>query len=81
LNKLQITPEQVAYVGDDLPDLPLMQRSALGIAVADGHWFVKENATWITFNDGGYGAVRDVADLILDAKGLLSDIHQDYLTQ
>ncbi len=57
LKKLDIKPSQVAYMGDDLPDLPLMQRSALGIAVADAHWFVKDNADWISFNDGGYGAV------------------------
>jgi len=81
LNKLDIKPSQVAYMGDDLPDLPLIQRSALGIAVADAHWFVKDNANWITFNDGGYGAVRDVADLILDAKNLLDNIHQEYLNQ
>ena len=81
LKKLDIKPSQVAYMGDDLPDLPLMQRSALGIAVADAHWFVKDNANWISFNDGGYGAVRDVADLILDAKNLLDTIHQEYLNQ
>ncbi len=81
LNKLDIQPSQVAYMGDDLPDLPLMQRSALGIAVADAHWFVKDNADWVTFNEGGYGAVRDVADLILDAKSFLDTIHQEYLNQ
>jgi len=81
LNKLDITSRQVAYVGDDLPDLPLIKRSALGIAVADAHWYVRENANWITFNDGGFGAVRDIADLILDAKGLLDTIHQEYLNQ
>ncbi len=81
LQKLDISTDQVAYVGDDLPDLPLMQRSVLGIAVADAHWFVREKANWVTFNDGGYGAVRDITDLILDAKGLLGTIHQDYLTQ
>ena len=81
LNKLDLTPEQVAYVGDDLPDLPLMRRSALGIAVADAHASVIDKADWITFNDGGYGAARDVADLILDAKGLLENIHQEYWQQ
>ncbi|RLA02401.1 MAG: 3-deoxy-manno-octulosonate-8-phosphatase KdsC [Gammaproteobacteria bacterium] len=81
LDQLSLTPEQVAYVGDDLPDLPLMRRSGLGIAVADAHFSVKDRADWITFNDGGYGAVRDIADLILDAKDLLTDIHQDYWQQ
>ncbi|PCJ46131.1 MAG: 3-deoxy-manno-octulosonate-8-phosphatase KdsC [Gammaproteobacteria bacterium] len=81
LSKLEIQPEQVAYMGDDLPDLPLMRRSGLGIAVADAHFFVKEKADWITSSDGGYGAARDVADLILDAKGLLNDIHNGYWQQ
>ena len=43
--------------------------------------FVKEKADWLTFNDGGYGAARDVADLILDAKGLLENIHDGYWQQ
>ena len=81
LEKLNISPQQVAYIGDDLPDLPLMRRSGLGIAVADGHWYVREKADWITFKDGGSGAVRDVADLILDAKELLESIHQNYWQQ
>ena len=81
LDKLEITPDQVAYIGDDLPDLPLMRRSALGIAVADAHWSVLEKADWVTFCDGGYGAARDVADLILDAQGILENIHLDYWQQ
>lgn len=81
LSQLELIPEQVAYVGDDLPDLPLIRRSGLGIAVADAHFSVKDRADWITFNDGGYGAVRDIADMILDAKGLLEDIHQGYWQQ
>ena len=78
LDKLDIDTTEVAYVGDDLPDLPLMRRSAIGIAVADAHFSVKDKADWITFNDGGFGAVRDIADLILDAKGLLENIHKGY---
>ena len=81
LKKLDIGQDQVAYLGDDLPDLPLMRRSALGIAVADAHWSVKEKADWVTFSDGGHGAARDVADLILDSQGLLDDIHLGYWHQ
>ena len=81
LKKLELQPEQVAYMGDDLPDLPLMKRSGLGIAVADAHFAVKEKADWVTFNDGGCGAARDAADLILDAKGLLDKIHDGYWQQ
>ena len=81
LSQLDLQPNQIAYVGDDLPDLPLIRRSALGIAVADAHWSVLEKADWVTFNDGGNGAVRDVADLILDSKGLLNELHQKYWQQ
>jgi len=79
LSKLSITPEQVAHVGDDLPDLPLMQISGLGITVSDGHHFVKEHADWVTESKGGEGAVREIADLLLHAQNKLTRIHQEYL--
>jgi len=81
LGKLGLNADEVAYIGDDLPDLPLIKRSALGIAVADAHFSTREKANWITFNDGGCGAIRDVTDMILDAKGLLDDIHRGYWEQ
>ncbi|AKE52679.1 3-deoxy-manno-octulosonate-8-phosphatase KdsC [Kangiella geojedonensis] len=75
---LSLEPRQVCHVGDDLPDLPLMRRSGLGVTVADGHWFVREKADWTTQNNGGFGAVREITDLILESKGLLEKIHQEY---
>lgn len=70
---------QIAHVGDDLPDLPLMKKSGLGICVADGYGFVKQHADWVTDNAGGSGAVRDVADLILFAQNKLEAITSGYL--
>ncbi len=62
--------EEIAFIGDDLPDLPLMAKVALGIAVADAHEAVRRQAAIITRNAGGKGAVREVCEMILEAKGL-----------
>ena len=62
---------QVAYVGDDIVDVQAMQLAALSFAVADAHPWVKEQADITTQQAGGKGAVREVCELILDAKGLL----------
>lgn len=79
MKKLGITANEVAHVGDDLPDIPLMKRSGLGISVADGHYFVRQNSDWITNKIGGEGAVREIADLLLFSQGKLDIIHQGYL--
>jgi len=64
-----VTDEEVAYVGDDLPDLPIMQRAGLSVAVGDAVPEVKRAAHYITSVDGGKGAVREVVELILKAQG------------
>jgi 3-deoxy-D-manno-octulosonate 8-phosphate phosphatase (KDO 8-P phosphatase) len=74
-----LTTEQVAYVGDDVVDLPIMTRVGFAIAVQDAHPYVKKHAHWITQNNGGQGAVRDVCELILEARGLLSQTLESYL--
>lgn len=66
--RLQLDNEQFAYVGDDLPDIPIIQQVGLGIAVANAVHQVKEFATWETQKTGGRGAVREVCDLILTAQ-------------
>lgn len=65
---LKVEPDAVAYTGDDLPDLPLIQRVGLGIAVANAHPMVREAAHWVTRIPGGEGAAREVCDLILSAR-------------
>ena len=79
VEKLGLTHEVIAYLGDDLPDLPLMQRVGLSIAVANAIPFVREHAHWTTTAHGGKGAAREVCDLILRGKGLLANIHNSYL--
>jgi 3-deoxy-D-manno-octulosonate 8-phosphate phosphatase (KDO 8-P phosphatase) len=67
---LNLTPQAVASVGDDIPDLPLLEVARLAIAVADAHPSVKSQAHFITQLPGGQGAVREVCDLILEGRRL-----------
>jgi 3-deoxy-D-manno-octulosonate 8-phosphate phosphatase (KDO 8-P phosphatase) len=71
--------EQIAYVGDDVVDLPVMTRVGLAIAVQDAHYLAKQHAHWVTPSGGGRGAGREVCELIMDAQGRLHDSLQSYL--
>jgi 3-deoxy-D-manno-octulosonate 8-phosphate phosphatase (KDO 8-P phosphatase) len=64
-----VTDEETAYVGDDLPDLPILERVGLAVAVADAVVEVKRAAHYVTTLKGGEGAVREVVELILKAQG------------
>ncbi|MHB8424422.1 MAG: 3-deoxy-manno-octulosonate-8-phosphatase KdsC [Gammaproteobacteria bacterium] len=68
LQQLALAPHQVACVGDDLPDVPLMETAGLAIGVHDAHPLVRAQAHWCTQACGGEGAVREVCDLILAAR-------------
>lgn len=68
LAELGLEPRQVAFVGDDLPDLPAMKHAGLAIAVADAHPQVQAAADWTTALPGGHGAVREVCDFLLAAQ-------------
>jgi len=70
---------QVAYVGDDLPDLPIMRRVGFAIAVQNAQGFVKQHSDWVTSARGGDGAVREVTDFILHSQGLLDAQQASYL--
>lgn len=69
LEALGLSPEQAAFTGDDLPDLPAMRIAGLAVAVANAHPWVAEQAHWQTGRTGGMGAAREVCDLILHARG------------
>lgn len=60
---------QVAFMGDDLPDLEAMLAVGLGVAPANAHRWVADRARWITTASGGQGAARELCDLLLDAQG------------
>ncbi|MGA0585865.1 KdsC family phosphatase [Dyella sp. KRB-257] len=69
LDALNLAPGQVAFTGDDLPDLPPMGIAGLAIATANAHPWVVERAHWQTRRAGGEGAAREVSDLLLLAQG------------
>ncbi len=73
--KLSIAPEQTGYVGDDLIDWPVMEKVGLKVCVADGHPLLVQRANYVTAIKGGHGAVREVCDLILQARNEL-DVHK-----
>ncbi len=64
-----VHPEQIAFMGDDLPDLPIMRKAGLSITVADAHQSVIEKADMVTCACGGKGAVREVCEKILKSQG------------
>lgn len=72
--KTGVGPAEMAFVGDDLPDLPIMRRVGLSIAVSDACDEVKERADLVTEAPGGDGAVREVCESILKARGLWEGI-------
>ena len=70
VDRTGVAPQNTAFMGDDLPDLGLMRHVGLSIAVADAHELVRERSDWITTASGGYGAVREVCEALLKAKGI-----------
>ena len=71
--KLNLQPHEVAYVGDDLIDWPVMAEIGLSVAVADAHPLLLPRANYVTRIAGGRGAVREVCDLLLLAQGKLDE--------
>jgi len=65
--------EEIAYVGDDVIDLPVMRQCGFAVAVANAREQVKAEAHYVTPHAGGEGAGRDAIDFILNAKGVLRD--------
>jgi 3-deoxy-D-manno-octulosonate 8-phosphate phosphatase (KDO 8-P phosphatase) len=68
LARLAVERAEVACIGDDTADLPMFERSGLNVAVADAHADVIAKADWVTTRPGGRGAVREVCDLLLNAR-------------
>jgi 3-deoxy-D-manno-octulosonate 8-phosphate phosphatase (KDO 8-P phosphatase) len=73
-----LRPEQVAFVGDDLPDLPLLRHCGLAVAVADACAEVRAEAHYVTRAPGGRGAVREVIELILRCQGRWQAVVERY---
>lgn len=77
-DQLQIPPEQVCYIGDDLTDLAVIQTVGLGVAVADAAEEIRAAAAYTTKLGGGQGAVRELLELILKAQGRWDDLIEKY---
>ena len=77
--ELGISDSQIAYVGDDLPDLPVMRRVAVPIAVADAAEEVRAIAKYVTRYPGGYGAVRDAIEFVCKETGIWQQVLDRYL--
>lgn len=68
-DKLQLSDEQIAYIGDDGPDLPVMELVGLAVAVNDAHPLIKRISHYTTMLPGGFGAVRELTDLLMLENG------------
>jgi 3-deoxy-D-manno-octulosonate 8-phosphate phosphatase (KDO 8-P phosphatase) len=68
IKKYRLTDLEMAYMGDDLIDLPVLRRVGLAVATANAHPLVKKQVDWVTQKPGGRGAVREVTDLLLAAR-------------
>jgi YrbI family 3-deoxy-D-manno-octulosonate 8-phosphate phosphatase len=78
LHELDLAPQQVCYIGDDLTDLPVIRHVGLGVAVADAAAELRSAAAYVTESPGGRGAVRELVELILKAKGRWDEVIQRY---
>ncbi|MBZ5629771.1 MAG: HAD hydrolase family protein [Acidobacteriia bacterium] len=79
LREEKLSAEQAAYLGDDIIDLPVMQRCGLAIAVPNSRREVLAAAHFVTEHAGGHGAVRDAVEFILQAQGKLQAVIDAYL--
>ena len=78
LQQGRLTPEQVAYGGDDFIDLKLLKAVGFSFSVSNGHPLIQKAVDYVTQAAGGYGAVREVSEMILKAQGQWESILRDY---
>jgi 3-deoxy-D-manno-octulosonate 8-phosphate phosphatase (KDO 8-P phosphatase) len=81
MEKEGVTLDEIAYVGDDVIDLPVMRQCGLAVAVANARERVKAEAHYVTPNPGGYGGARDAIEFILEAKGVLDKVIDAYIDE
>jgi 3-deoxy-D-manno-octulosonate 8-phosphate phosphatase (KDO 8-P phosphatase) len=79
LRQAGVDEDEVAFVGDDLTDIPLMRRAELAVAVADAVEETRSAAHYVTRAKGGHGAVREVVEIILKSQGRWNDLVDEYL--
>jgi 3-deoxy-D-manno-octulosonate 8-phosphate phosphatase (KDO 8-P phosphatase) len=81
MEKEGVTLDEIAYVGDDVIDLPVMRQCGFAIAVANARAQVKAEAHYVTPSKGGDGAARDAVEFILEAKGILRGCIEAYIDE
>lgn len=79
-NELKISDDEVAYIGDDLIDLPVMRKVGLPVAVADAVLEARDAARLVTVHAGGHGAVRETVERILRAQGRFEEVAAPYIS-
>ena len=78
LGKHKLSTDEVAYVGDDIVDIPALKRVGFSAAVADALDVVKKSVDYVTKNRSGHGAVREVCEMILQAQGTWPEVAKRY---
>jgi len=78
LGKHKLSADEVAYVGDDIVDIPVLKRVGFSAAVADALDVVKKSVNYVTKNNGGHGAVREVCEMILQTQGKWPEVAARY---
>lgn len=76
---LQLSDIEIAYTGDDLPDLPLIRRAGLGMSVPNAPSYIQQHADGVTKAAGGEGAVREICELIMMAQGTYDQMIEQFL--
>ena len=77
-SSLGLEYHEIAYIGDDLPDLPAIRAVGLGMTVNNANPHIKDHATWCSTHAGGHGAVREACDFILEQRGVLQSVVEAY---
>ncbi len=78
MRRFRVTEEEICFVGDDLIDIPILKRAGLAVAVPNAVNEVKNNAHHVTRAGGGYGAVREVCEIILKSQGKWEEVTKRY---
>ena len=78
LKDLKVKPEEVCYIGDDLPDVAVLREVGLAVAVADACPEAVEDSHYVTAASGGHGAVRETIELILKCQGTWDELVSQY---
>lgn len=79
--KLEVQDHEVSYMGDDLPDLPLLIRAGLSFTVPQAPIIVRQSVDFVTYKKGGKGAVREACEFIMNAQNKFDGILNSYLSR